>query len=62
MTRIMRMRIPVLDGKEWVSVIPKPHDKALVVRESGEELLVGIDAAEPLEPQITRVLETHAPR
>ena len=56
-TRIMRMRIPVSDNTEWVSVIPRAtRDEVLVVRESGEELVVDIAADEPIEPQITRTL------
>jgi hypothetical protein len=56
-TRIIRLRIPVSTDKEWVSVIPGADRKqVLVVRENGEELQVGIDADEPLEPQISKEL------
>lgn len=51
------MRVPVLNDKEWVSVIPRAgRDEVLVVRESGEELIVGIDADEPIEPQVSATL------
>lgn len=57
MTRIMRMRIPVLNGREWVSVIPQgDRSEVLVVRESGEELTVDIATDEPIEPQISETL------
>jgi hypothetical protein len=51
------MRIPVLNDKEWVSIIPRAgRDEVLVVRQSGEELVVGIDADEPLETQVSATL------
>jgi len=54
------MRIPVSGDKEWVSVIPRSQcNEVLVVRESGEEVVVGIEADEPIEPQITRTLARH---
>jgi len=57
MTRIMRMRIPVLKGREWVSVIPcGDRPEVLVVRESGEELTIGIETDAPIEPQISKTL------
>jgi hypothetical protein len=60
-TIIKRMRIPVAAEKEWVSVIPGADRKrVVVVRESGEELQIGIDAEAPLEPQIARELETRS--
>jgi hypothetical protein len=53
----MRMRIPVLNDKEWVSIIPRAgRDEVTVVRESGEELVVGIDADAPIEPQVSAML------
>jgi len=59
MTRIMRVRIPVSNDKEWVSIIPcGDHEQVLVVRENGEELRVGVDADAPLEPQISKELES----
>ena len=55
----MRLRIPVSTDKEWVSVIPGADPKqVLVVRENGEEIQVGIDAEEALEPQISKELES----
>ena len=57
MTRIMRLRIPVSDYREWVSIIPQARrDEVLIVRENGDELVVGVDADEPLEPQIAATL------
>ena len=59
MTRIIRLRIPVSTDKEWVSVIPGADRKrVLVIRENGEEIQVGIDADKPLEPQISKELES----
>lgn len=57
MTRIMRLRIPISDEKEWISVIPGADpDNVLVVRQNGEEVVVGIEADEPIEPQLSRKL------
>lgn len=51
------MRIPVSNDKEWVSIIPRAgQNEVLVVRESGEELVVGIDINEPIEPQVSATL------
>lgn len=59
MTRIMRLHIPVSDAKEWISVIPGADpEKVLVVRQNGEEIVVGIEADEPIEPQLSRELES----
>jgi hypothetical protein len=53
----MRLRIPVSEAREWVSIIPRAdRSEVLVVRESGEELVVGVEPDEPLEPQISATL------
>ena len=57
MTRIMRLRIPVLDGKEWVSVLPgRDPQHVLVVRENGEEVEFPVERDAPLEPQLSKEL------
>lgn len=62
MTRIMRLRIPVLDGREWVSVLPgRDPEHALVVRENGDEIELPVEPDEPLEPQLSRELSRLTP-
>jgi hypothetical protein len=58
----MRLRIPVRQAKEWVSVLPgSDRSRKLIIRENGDELEVPIDDLAPLEPQITRALEDDSP-
>jgi hypothetical protein len=58
----MRLRIPVRQTKEWVSVLPgSDRSRKLIIRENGDELEVLIDDLAPLEPQITRALEDGSP-
>jgi len=62
MTRIMRLRIPVLDGKEWVSVLPGPDpEHVLVIRESSEEIQICVEPDAPLEPQLSKELASLTP-
>ena len=62
MTRIMRLRVSVLDGKEWVSVLPgRDPDHVLVVRENGDEVEFRVEADEALEPQLSQALAHPSP-
>jgi hypothetical protein len=62
MTRIMRLRIPVLNVKEWVSVLPgSDRDHVIVVRQNGDEVELSVDIEQPIEPQISRGLESRPP-
>lgn len=62
MTRIMRLRIPVLDGKEWVSVLPgRDPEHVVVVRENGEEVEFPVEPDAPLEPQLSQELARLTP-
>ena len=62
MTRIMRLRVPVLNGKEWVSVLPgRDPEHIVVVRESGDEVEFPVEPDAPLEPQLSRELASLTP-
>jgi hypothetical protein len=53
----MRLRIPVLGGKEWVSVLPgRDPEHVLIVRENGEEVEFPVEPDAPLEPQLSKEL------
>ncbi len=62
MTRIMRLRIPILDGKEWVSVLPgRDSEHVRVVREDGAEIEFSVEPDGPLESQISKELARRTP-
>lgn len=62
MTRIIRLRIPVLEGKEWVSVLPgRDPEHVLIVRENGEEVEFPVEPDAPLEPQLSKELARLTP-
>ncbi len=57
MTRIMRMRVPVGERKEWISLLPggKP-DTHRAICQDGEEFEFTDNKKESLESQIGKIL------
>ncbi|MEE8543358.1 MAG: hypothetical protein V3S94_05815 [Gammaproteobacteria bacterium] len=57
MTRIMRMRVPVGERKEWISLLPggKP-DTHRAIAQNGEEFEFTDNKKDSLEIQIGKIL------
>lgn len=62
MTRIIRMRLPSIETKEWVSVLSGKGEKTYrIIPQEGEEFEIVDNGQEPLEDQITKALSKRMP-
>ena len=62
MTRIMRMRVPVGERKEWISLLPgRKLDTHRAITQDGEEFEFTDNKKESLEDQIGKIIANRGP-